>query len=69
MVPFRISVVSYRVVDFTERFHCKISLPAARASNRTKGDAVGGPERGQLPDALTPCCYNMDGGNRTMLFN
>ena len=53
MVPFRISVVSYRVVDFTERFYCKFYLPAARASNRTKVDAVGRPERGQLPDALT----------------
>ena len=52
MVPFRISVVSYRVVDFTETFYCKSSLPAARARNRTKEDAVGGPERGQLPDAL-----------------
>ena len=53
MVPFRISVVSYRVVDFTERFDCKLSLPAARASNRTKGDAVGGPELGYIPGALT----------------
>ena len=32
MVPFRISVVSYRVVYFTERFHCKLSLSAARGA-------------------------------------